>query len=333
MIAMCCSTAVRVASFVKFARRTRGTHVCVAAVMAFATAASAEPVCDAHLSAAQRARFALTLSACAVESAPGSAQAAPHADALVASAQRPSAALQARTSGPASASATPTTPAAAAPESAHLQLFGKPGLAMARMTGAGDAGLAGAVRRPASELQGMGGPAKTGKVGKAGTHGATASAARLISRAEALAPQVDAVARRYDIDPLLLHAIAHVESRHNPAARSPAGALGVMQVMPATGARFGVAQPEALQQPGTNLEVSAAYLKTLQQRFGNNLSLVLAAYNAGEGAVERHGRHVPPYAETQSYVRQVLDRYRVLSQTAVATDVTAGRHRVVASAF
>ena len=340
MIAMCCSTAVRVASFVKFARRTRGTHVCVAAVMAFATAAMAESVCDAHLSAAQRARFALTLSACAVEAAPrtesGSAPAAPHADALVASAQRPSAALQARTSGPTSAPlmpATPATPAAAAPESAHLQLFSKPGLVMARMTRAGDAGLAGAARRPASELQGMGGPAKTGKPGKAGTTGTTASAARLISRAEELAPQLDAVARRYDIDPLLLHAIAHVESRHNPAARSPAGALGVMQVMPATGARFGVAQPEALQQSGTNLEVSAAYLKTLQQRFGNNLSLVLAAYNAGEGAVERHGRHVPPYAETQAYVRQVLDWYRLLSQTAVATDVTTGRHRVVASAF
>lgn len=135
-------------------------------------------------------------------------------------------------------------------------------------------------------------------------------------RALSLAPDVDAVARRHDIDPLLLHAIAHVESRHNAQALSPAGARGVMQVMPATARRFGVAAAKALQEPRTNLEVSAAYLKTLQKRFGNNLTLVLAAYNAGEGAVEKHGRRIPPYAETQGYVTQVLDHYRMLSALA-----------------
>jgi len=89
-----------------------------------------------------------------------------------------------------------------------------------------------------------------------------------------------------------------------------------MQVMPATARRFGVGTAQSLQEPRTNLEVSASYLKTLQERFGNDLSLVLAAYNAGEGAVEKHGRRIPPYAETRSYVQQVLDHYRML--TAVA---------------
>ena len=132
-------------------------------------------------------------------------------------------------------------------------------------------------------------------------------------RVLALAPRVAAVARTYDIDPLLLHAIAHVESRHDPRARSAAGALGLLQVMPATARRFGVDDaPGALYDPAVNLEVGAAYLKSLQARYGNDLTLVLAAYNAGEGAVERHGRSVPPYAETRDYVRQVLAEYGAL---------------------
>jgi len=132
-------------------------------------------------------------------------------------------------------------------------------------------------------------------------------------RVLALAPRVLAVARAHDIDPLLLHAIAHVESRHHADARSAAGALGLLQVMPATARRFGVDDAAlALYDPAVNLEVGAAYLKSLQARFGNDLELVLAAYNAGEGAVERHGRSVPPYAETRAYVRQVLSEYRVL---------------------
>jgi soluble lytic murein transglycosylase-like protein len=145
------------------------------------------------------------------------------------------------------------------------------------------------------------------------------------ARAIALSPDIDDVARRHDIDPLLLHAIAHVESRHNTAARSHAGAQGVMQVMPATAQRFGVNSPRALHEPRTNLEVSASYLKTLQERFGNDLTLVLAAYNAGEGAVEKHGRKVPPYAETRSYVRQVLDAYRTLSSIAHRSTSSARR--------
>jgi soluble lytic murein transglycosylase-like protein len=142
-------------------------------------------------------------------------------------------------------------------------------------------------------------------------------------RAVALATDVDAVARAHDIDPLLLHAIAHVESRHNAAAVSPAGALGVMQVMPATGRRFGASHAGALHDARTNLEASAAYLKFLQRRFNSDLRLVLAGYNAGEGAVEKHGRRVPPYRETQRYVVDVLSQYERLQ--AVASSLAAPR--------
>lgn len=132
-------------------------------------------------------------------------------------------------------------------------------------------------------------------------------------RALQLAPLVDDTARRHDIDPLLLHAIAHVESRHDAMARSPAGARGLMQVMPMTARRFGLQAEAALNEPAANLEVSASYLKLLQRRFDGDLPLVLAAYNAGEGAVERHGRRIPPYAETRGYVQQVMERYRWLA--------------------
>lgn len=178
-------------------------------------------------------------------------------------------------------------------ESAHLQLFGRSPVTTARIEDTAAPRLAAA---PAPR--------------------------RAAPRAVALAPEIDAVARRHDIDPLLLHAIAHVESRHDPAARSRAGARGLMQVMPGTAERFGVGRADALHDAPTNLEVSASYLKTLQQRFGNQLPLVLAAYNAGEGAVEKHGRRIPPYAETRSYVKQVIDQYRHLSATAKQRAVT-----------
>ena len=126
-------------------------------------------------------------------------------------------------------------------------------------------------------------------------------------RVLSLAPALAAAAREHGIDPLLLHAIAHVESRHNPQAVSPAGARGLMQVMPATAQRFGVGAPErTLHDVETNLSASVAYLRLLRTRFGGDLRLMLAAYNAGEGAVEKHGRSVPPYPETQAYVRDVL---------------------------
>jgi len=134
-----------------------------------------------------------------------------------------------------------------------------------------------------------------------------------------LADEVSATAEDFNIDPLLLHAIAHVESRHNPDAVSPAGARGLMQVMPGTARQFGMTNPEQeLFDPVENLRVSSTYLRSLYDIFGNNLELVLAAYNAGESAVIRYGYQVPPYAETQQYVRMVLEKYQELMQSATA---------------
>ncbi|WP_200229279.1 transglycosylase SLT domain-containing protein [Rubrivivax gelatinosus] len=146
-----------------------------------------------------------------------------------------------------------------------------------------------------------------------------------LRRALSLAPVVDEVARIQDVDPLLLHAIARVESRHDAGAVSPAGARGVMQLMPATAAHYGVGDAGTLHDAATNLLVGARHLHRLQQRYPGELPLVLAAYNAGEGAVERHGRRIPPYRETQDYVRQVLHEYDRLRTAAESLLPTAAR--------
>jgi hypothetical protein len=118
------------------------------------------------------------------------------------------------------------------------------------------------------------------------------------------------VAKEYNIDPLLLHAIAEVESKYNPIAISPAGAKGLMQVMPDTARRFGMKNPDTeLFDPKSNLRVSSNYLRSLYSIFGNNLMLILAAYNAGENAVIKYGYSIPPYRETQQYVTKVMKRY------------------------
>ncbi|NHK96816.1 MULTISPECIES: lytic transglycosylase domain-containing protein [Rubrivivax] len=139
-----------------------------------------------------------------------------------------------------------------------------------------------------------------------------------LGRALQLAPVVDEVALAENLDPLLLHAIAHVESRHDAAAVSHAGARGVLQLMPATAARYGVQGRSALHDAPTNLQAGARHLAMLQRRYGGELDLMLAAYNAGEGAVERHGRRVPPYRETQDYVRRVLGEYGRLRAAAAS---------------
>jgi soluble lytic murein transglycosylase-like protein len=118
------------------------------------------------------------------------------------------------------------------------------------------------------------------------------------------------VSKEYNIDPLLLHAIAEIESKYNPIAISPAGAKGLMQVMPDTARRFGMQNPETeLLDPESNLRISSNYLRSLYDLFGNNLTLILAAYNAGENAVIKYGYTIPPYRETQEYVSKVMKRY------------------------
>ncbi|MFL9584723.1 lytic transglycosylase domain-containing protein [Stenotrophomonas sp. AB1(2024)] len=120
-------------------------------------------------------------------------------------------------------------------------------------------------------------------------------------------PLIEQVAAEHGVDARLLHAIVTVESAYNPQARSHAGALGLMQVIPATGKRFGASD---LFDPLQNLRAGTAYLVWLKRRFGGDLTLVLAAYNAGEGAVQRHGNRVPPFAETRRYVEKVSALYQ-----------------------
>lgn len=123
-------------------------------------------------------------------------------------------------------------------------------------------------------------------------------------------PFIARAAAENALSPELLHAVVQVESAYDPAAISPKGAVGLMQLMPATAARLGVADRR---DPLANLRGGARYLRELVTLFDGDLPLALAAYNAGEQAVQRHQRKIPPYAETRAYVRAVLRRYAALS--------------------
>ena len=121
--------------------------------------------------------------------------------------------------------------------------------------------------------------------------------------------EISAAARDYGVDEAIVRAIIHAESSFNPMALSHAGAQGLMQLMPATARRFGVTNSYDASQ---NIRGGVQYLAWLLKRFNGNLTLAAAGYNAGEGAVDRHGG-VPPYQETQRYVARVgvlADRYR-----------------------
>lgn len=123
------------------------------------------------------------------------------------------------------------------------------------------------------------------------------------SQAERFASIVAEAARIYQVDAALLHAVISAESGYNPTAVSHKGAVGLMQLMPETARRYGV---ENSFDPAQNIRGGAQYISYLLQLFGNNLELVLAAYNAGENAVIRHGYSIPPYRETLGYVPKVL---------------------------
>ena len=114
------------------------------------------------------------------------------------------------------------------------------------------------------------------------------------------------VAERYEVPEGLLHALITIESVYDPNAVSRAGAVGLMQLMPATARRYGVYNRH---NPTANLNGGTRYLKDLLIRFDNDLELALASYNAGEKAVEKYGNQIPPYKETQEYVRKVLKVY------------------------
>ncbi len=151
-------------------------------------------------------------------------------------------------------------------------------------------------------------------------------------------PLLDEAARAHNLDVELLQALVATESGFDAQAVSPKGAIGLMQVIPATAERFGVAgsprHPVARQllDPRTNVRTGARYLRHLVNLFPGQLELALAAYNAGEGAVLRAGNRIPDIRETRHYVRTVMQLYAALrpaappmaAAAAAATPVTAG---------
>lgn len=116
--------------------------------------------------------------------------------------------------------------------------------------------------------------------------------------------------RRYGIDPLLIYSQMHQESTFKINATSPKGASGLMQLMPATARRFGVTK---IYDPRQNIDAGVRYMRWLLDTFNGDVVLALAGYNAGEGAVMRYGWNVPPYRETQEYVRRITARYNAIT--------------------
>jgi len=115
--------------------------------------------------------------------------------------------------------------------------------------------------------------------------------------------------RRNSVDPLLLYAIMHQESTFKARAMSNKGARGLMQLMPGTAVRFGVT---SIWDPKQNIEGGTRYMRFLLDKFDGDIQLALAGYNAGEGAVMKYGFRIPPYSETQEYVRRISRRYDLI---------------------
>lgn len=114
---------------------------------------------------------------------------------------------------------------------------------------------------------------------------------------------------RYNIDPLLIYSQMHQESSFKLKATSYKGARGLMQLMPGTAMRFGVTN---IYDPKQNIEGGVKYMRWLMDMFGGDVNLALAGYNAGEGAVLKYGRSIPPYTETREYVRRISARYNLI---------------------
>jgi soluble lytic murein transglycosylase-like protein len=116
---------------------------------------------------------------------------------------------------------------------------------------------------------------------------------------------------RFGVDPYLLFCVMEHESHFHTRAVSPKGARGLMQLMPGTARRFGVSRPF---DPAENIMGGTQYLRELMDMFGGQVNLVLASYNAGEGAVVKYGRTIPPYRETREYVKRISKRYGQLDE-------------------
>lgn len=127
---------------------------------------------------------------------------------------------------------------------------------------------------------------------------------------------------RFGVDPYLIFCVMEQESRFKPWVVSPKGARGLMQLMPGTGARFGVRRPF---DPAENIMGGTRYLKQLLENFDGRVDLVLAGYNAGEGAVRKFGRNVPPYRETRNYVQRISKRYGQSTSGVIPTSEQSNR--------
>ena len=128
-------------------------------------------------------------------------------------------------------------------------------------------------------------------------------------------------AKRNSVDPLLIYSIMHQESSFKTRAMSYKGARGLMQLMPGTAARFGVSN---IWDPKQNIEGGVRYMRFLLDLFGGDIKLALAGYNAGEGAVMKYGYQVPPYSETQEYVRRIGRRYSLIRDPNAAASAADG---------
>lgn len=151
------------------------------------------------------------------------------------------------------------------------------------------------------------GPGRNGRSSSqfGGTYRRARSAASERNRAQYAGLIADA-AYRHGLDPALLHAVIQAESSYNPGAVSHKGAMGLMQLMPGTAARYGVRDPF---NPVDNIGGGARYLSDLMDMFRSDVTLAVAAYNAGENNVIKYGNRVPPFPETRDYVSKVLANY------------------------
>ena len=122
-------------------------------------------------------------------------------------------------------------------------------------------------------------------------------------RRDAVAPKIERIAEESRLSPELIHAVVRAESAYDPDAVSRKGAVGLMQLMPATARELGVADPFDIEQ---NIDGGARYLRQMLDSYGGDVKTALAAYNAGPGAVEKYGGQIPPYQETEQYIDRVL---------------------------